>query len=154
MPLKEPGQDMFIVRRTGIRLLKKKRFRIQVMATELRRHSQRRLHGILWKKRSQNLHWQLYFFGCTLKLGHLANVSQCCPPLVLGPIIHNLQDLDHLNTSVNLSLQVAFMTDILSSNQRIRDIMQGKASSDIPPTGTFLWTDVSNLHVNHRHLLT
>ena len=55
------------------------------------------------------------------------------PPLVLGPIIHNLQSLDALNTS----------------NQRIRDIMTGKAKDTIPETGTFIWVDVRDLALAH-----
>jgi len=55
------------------------------------------------------------------------------PPLVLGPIVHNLQTLDALNTS----------------NQRIRDIMTGKAKETIPETGTFIWVDVRDLALAH-----
>lgn len=55
------------------------------------------------------------------------------PPLVLGPIIHNLQSLDALNTS----------------NQRIRDIMTGKAKETIPETVTFIWVDVRDLALAH-----
>lgn len=47
-------------------------------------------------------------------------LATMCPPLVLGPIVHYLNSLDGLNTS----------------NQRIRDIMLGKAKKEIPPTGT------------------
>ena len=61
------------------------------------------------------------------------SLSQCNPPLVLGPIVHYLRDLDSLNTS----------------NQRIRDIMLGKARDEIAPTGTFLWTDVRDLALAH-----
>ena len=55
------------------------------------------------------------------------------PPLVLGPIVHYLQSLDKLNTS----------------NQRIAAIMTGKAKEEIPPTGTFIWTDVRDLALAH-----
>lgn len=58
---------------------------------------------------------------------------QMNPPLVLGPIIHNLQSLDALNTS----------------NQRIRDIMTGKCKETIPETGTFIWVDVRDLALAH-----
>ena len=60
-------------------------------------------------------------------------ISTMCPPLVLGPIIHYLQNLDNLNTS----------------NQRIAAIMTGKAKEEIPPTGTFIWTDVRDLALAH-----
>ncbi|GAB7350522.1 hypothetical protein MBLNU459_g1112t1 [Dothideomycetes sp. NU459] len=60
-------------------------------------------------------------------------VSTMCPPLVLGPIVHYLNSLDSLNTS----------------NQRIRDIYQGKASEEIPETGTYLWVDVRDLALCH-----
>ena len=56
-------------------------------------------------------------------------LSTVCPPLVLGPIVPNLQDLDHLNTS----------------NQRILALIQGKSKSEIPETGTFIWVDVRDL---------
>ena len=61
------------------------------------------------------------------------SLNQCNPPLVLGPIVHYLRDLDSLNTS----------------NQRIRDIMIGKARQEIAPTGTFLWADVRDLALAH-----
>lgn len=52
-----------------------------------------------------------------------------CPPLVLGPIVHYLNSLEGLNTS----------------NQRVRDIMLGKAKEEIPATGVFIWVDVRDL---------
>lgn len=56
------------------------------------------------------------------------------PPLVYGPVVHDLTSLDNLNTS----------------NQRIRDFVQGKCTDDVlPPTGTFLWTDVRDLALAH-----
>ncbi|KAK1085238.1 Glycine-rich RNA-binding protein 2, mitochondrial [Friedmanniomyces endolithicus] len=60
-------------------------------------------------------------------------IATMCPPLVLGPIVHYLNSLDALNTS----------------NQRIRDIMQGKAKEEIPETGTFIWVDVRDLALCH-----
>ncbi|THY96063.1 NAD(P)-binding protein [Aureobasidium pullulans] len=60
-------------------------------------------------------------------------ISTMNPPLVLGPIVHYLNSLDSLNTS----------------NQRIRDIYQGKAKEQIPETGTFLWVDVRDLALCH-----
>jgi nucleoside-diphosphate-sugar epimerase len=48
------------------------------------------------------------------------SIATMCPPLVLGPIVHYLNSLDALNTS----------------NQRVRDIIQGKAKDELPPTGT------------------
>lgn len=56
-----------------------------------------------------------------------------CPPLVLGPIVHYLNSLDSLNTS----------------NQRVRDMLQGKAKEEIPDTGTFIFTDVRDLADAH-----
>lgn len=61
------------------------------------------------------------------------DIATMNPPLVLGPIVHYLNSLDALNTS----------------NQRIRDIMTGKAREEIPPTGTFVWTDVRDLALAH-----
>ncbi|TKA70426.1 hypothetical protein B0A55_07897 [Friedmanniomyces simplex] len=60
-------------------------------------------------------------------------IATMCPPLVLGPIVHYLNSLDALNTS----------------NQRIRDIMQGKAKDEIPETGTYIWVDVRDLALCH-----
>ena len=60
-------------------------------------------------------------------------IATMCPPLVLGPIVHYLQSLDNLNTS----------------NQRIAAIMTGKAKEELPPTGTYIWTDVRDLALAH-----
>ncbi|KAJ5108316.1 Ketoreductase azaE [Penicillium angulare] len=56
------------------------------------------------------------------------------PPLVYGPVMPHIHALESLNTS----------------NQRVRDIVQGKCvEGAIPPTGTFLWTDVRDLALAH-----
>lgn len=56
------------------------------------------------------------------------------PPLVYGPVIHHLESLDRLNTS----------------NLKIRDFVQGKVKGDtLPPTGTYLFTDVRDLALAH-----
>lgn len=56
------------------------------------------------------------------------------PPLVYGPVAHHLESLDGLNTS----------------NQRIRDFVQGKIKGpELPPTGTFLFTDVRDIALAH-----
>lgn len=36
-----------------------------------------------------------------------------------------------------------------TSNQRVRDIMLGKAKEQIPETGTFIWVDVRDLALCH-----
>src|SRR5436190_159635 len=56
-----------------------------------------------------------------------------CPPLVFGPVVHHLNSLDALNTS----------------NQRVRDLTNGKFKQEIPPTGTFIWVDVRDLALGH-----
>ncbi|KAK4547780.1 hypothetical protein LTR36_000738 [Oleoguttula mirabilis] len=61
------------------------------------------------------------------------SLATMCPPLVLGPIVHYLNSLEGLNTS----------------NQRVRDIVQGKAKTEIPPTGTYIWVDVRDLALCH-----
>lgn len=62
------------------------------------------------------------------------SLATICPPLVLGPIAPYLQsDVDNLNTS----------------NQRIATILTGKAKAELPPTGTFIWTDVRDLALAH-----
>lgn len=56
------------------------------------------------------------------------------PPLVYGPVAHHLENLEGLNTS----------------NQRIRDFIQGKVKGPhLPPTGTFLFTDVRDIALAH-----
>jgi nucleoside-diphosphate-sugar epimerase len=60
-------------------------------------------------------------------------LSTANPPMVFGPIVHYLNSLDTLNTS----------------NQRIRDFVQGKAKEGLPDTGTYLWVDVRDLALAH-----
>ncbi|KAJ5390852.1 C6 transcription factor [Penicillium cataractarum] len=55
------------------------------------------------------------------------------PPLVLGPIAHNLASLSALNTS----------------NERIRDLITGAAKNRCPPTGNYLYVDVRDLALAH-----
>ncbi|EON64887.1 dihydroflavonol-4-reductase [Coniosporium apollinis CBS 100218] len=55
------------------------------------------------------------------------------PPLVFGPIVHYLNSLDSLNTS----------------NQRIRNYMQGKGKDEPVPTGVYLWVDVRDVALAH-----
>ncbi|KAL9096647.1 MAG: hypothetical protein Q9165_001134 [Trypethelium subeluteriae] len=60
-------------------------------------------------------------------------VATMNPPLVLGPIVHYLNSLSGLNTS----------------NERVRDMIQGKFKDEISPTGTFIWIDVRDLALSH-----
>lgn len=60
-------------------------------------------------------------------------LSTMNPPLVLGPIVHYLNSLETLNTS----------------NQRVRNLLQGKCKEEIPDTGTFIWVDVRDLALAH-----
>lgn len=60
-------------------------------------------------------------------------VATICPPLVLGPIVHYLNDLSALNTS----------------NQRVRNLITGQNKESIPDTGVYLWTDVRDLALGH-----
>lgn len=55
------------------------------------------------------------------------------PPLVLGPIVSYLNSLDAINTS----------------NQRVRDIVQGRFKERIPPTGMWLFVDVRDVALAH-----
>lgn len=55
------------------------------------------------------------------------------PPLVLGPVVHYLNSLDAINTS----------------NERIRNMIQGKLKDGLPPTGVFLWVDVRDVALAH-----
>ncbi|KAF2761457.1 NAD(P)-binding protein [Pseudovirgaria hyperparasitica] len=60
-------------------------------------------------------------------------LSTINPPLVFGPIVHYLNSLDGLNTS----------------NQRVRDIIQGKSKAGIPATGVYIWVDVRDVALAH-----
>jgi nucleoside-diphosphate-sugar epimerase len=60
-------------------------------------------------------------------------ISTLNPPLVFGPIVNYLNSLDAVNTS----------------NQRFRDMIQGKMKEGLAPTGTFIWTDVRDLAEAH-----
>ncbi|KAJ5968828.1 hypothetical protein N7501_005076 [Penicillium viridicatum] len=55
------------------------------------------------------------------------------PPLVFGPIVHYLNSLEAINTS----------------NQRIRNIVQGEMKEKLAPTGNFLWVDVRDVALAH-----
>ena len=62
-------------------------------------------------------------------------ISTINPPMVFGPIVHALDSLENLNTS----------------NERIRNAVQGKFKDEIPPSGVHLWVDVRDVaeaHVN------
>lgn len=64
------------------------------------------------------------------------SLTTFCPPMVFGPVMsHNLSSLDNLNTS----------------NQIIRDLIQGKYKDDkmIPENATFTWVDVRDLALCH-----
>lgn len=60
-------------------------------------------------------------------------VATMNPPLVLGPIVHYLNSLEALNTS----------------NQRVRDMIQGKSKKEIAETGYVLFFSFS---LTLRHL--
>jgi nucleoside-diphosphate-sugar epimerase len=53
--------------------------------------------------------------------------------MVFGPVVHYLNSLDAVNTS----------------NQRIRDIMNGASKEKLPPSGVFLWVDVRDIADAH-----
>ncbi|KAJ5819887.1 hypothetical protein N7474_005478 [Penicillium riverlandense] len=61
------------------------------------------------------------------------SLSVINPPLVLGPIAHDLASLSALNTS----------------NQRIRDLISGAAKDRCPPTGNYGFVDVRDLALAH-----
>ena len=52
---------------------------------------------------------------------------------MFGPIVHYLNSLEAINTS----------------NQRLRNIIQGQFKAQIPPTGTFTWVDVRDVALAH-----
>jgi nucleoside-diphosphate-sugar epimerase len=55
------------------------------------------------------------------------------PPMVFGPIIHSINSLDAINTS----------------NRIIRDMIQGRITDNLPPSGIFLWVDVRDVALAH-----
>ncbi|KAJ6108516.1 hypothetical protein N7523_009839 [Penicillium sp. IBT 18751x] len=61
------------------------------------------------------------------------DIATINPPLVFGPIVHYLNSLEAINTS----------------NQRMRNIIQGQMKEKIAPTGTFLWVDVRDVALAH-----
>ncbi|KAF2473121.1 NAD(P)-binding protein [Lindgomyces ingoldianus] len=60
-------------------------------------------------------------------------VATINPPMVFGPIVHNLESLDSMNTS----------------NQRLLWAAQGKFKDEIPATGVYLWVDVRDVAEAH-----
>lgn len=60
-------------------------------------------------------------------------LTAICPPQVIGPVIHELSSLSKLNTS----------------NQIIRDFIQGKFDREVPPNATFYWVDVRDVAKCH-----
>ncbi|KAF2153710.1 NAD(P)-binding protein [Myriangium duriaei CBS 260.36] len=60
-------------------------------------------------------------------------ISTMNPPLVLGPVVHYLNSLSSINTS----------------NERVRDIIHGKAKEQIPDTGVYAWVDVRDVALTH-----
>lgn len=61
------------------------------------------------------------------------DIATINPPLVFGPIVHYLNSLEAINTS----------------NQRMRNLVQGQMKDKLAPTGTFLWVDVRDVALAH-----
>ncbi|KIW16858.1 hypothetical protein PV08_04048 [Exophiala spinifera] len=61
------------------------------------------------------------------------DVATINPPLVFGPVVHYLNSLDTINTS----------------NERVRNMIQGKFKDGLPPSGVFLWVDVRDVALAH-----
>jgi nucleoside-diphosphate-sugar epimerase len=55
------------------------------------------------------------------------------PPMIYGPVIQEIANLDAVNTS----------------NSRIRDAMLGKWKTEIPDTGLAIWIDVRDIALLH-----
>ncbi|KIX02453.1 uncharacterized protein Z518_08394 [Rhinocladiella mackenziei CBS 650.93] len=55
------------------------------------------------------------------------------PPLVLGPVVHYLNSLDSINTS----------------NERVRNMIQGKLRGGLSPSGVYIWVDVRDVALAH-----
>ncbi|KAK5064804.1 hypothetical protein LTR84_000638 [Exophiala bonariae] len=62
------------------------------------------------------------------------DIATINPPLVLGPVVSHLNSLDTINTS----------------NQRLRDMIQGRCKDGLPPSfGVYLWADVRDVALAH-----
>lgn len=61
------------------------------------------------------------------------DIATICPPLVFGPVIHHLNNLESINTS----------------NARFVDLIQGKWKEEIAPTGVHFWVDVRDVAAAH-----
>jgi len=62
------------------------------------------------------------------------DIATVNPPLVFGPLVHHLANLDSVNTS----------------NQRFLDAIQGKWKNEVPSTGAALnWVDVRDVAAAH-----
>lgn len=60
-------------------------------------------------------------------------ISTINPPLVFGPMVHYFKSLDSINTS----------------NERVRDMIQGNMKDKLSPTGIFIWVDVRDVALAH-----
>ena len=60
-------------------------------------------------------------------------ISTICPPTVYGPVAHPLPSLDSINTS----------------NERLRDTIQGKYKNASEITGASIWVDVRDVAAAH-----
>jgi nucleoside-diphosphate-sugar epimerase len=60
-------------------------------------------------------------------------ISTINPPLVFGPVVHYFNSLDSINTS----------------NERVRDMIQGKMKDKLSPTGIFIWVDARDVALAH-----
>ncbi|KAF4847812.1 Ketoreductase azaE [Colletotrichum siamense] len=70
------------------------------------------------------------------KKPHFA-LSTILPPLILGPVVHHLDNLGSINTS----------------NSAFVDIIEGKWKDSIPPTGSPQWVDVRDAAFAHVQAL-
>lgn len=61
------------------------------------------------------------------------DIATINPPLVYGPVVHYLNSLDSINTS----------------NERIRNMIQGKLKDGLSPTGAYLFVDVRDVALAH-----
>lgn len=61
------------------------------------------------------------------------SIATINPPLVFGPVVHYLNSLEGINTS----------------NERFRNMIQGKMKEKLSPTGTWIWVDVRDVALAH-----
>jgi nucleoside-diphosphate-sugar epimerase len=86
-------------------------------------------------------------------------ISTMNPPMVLGPVVSDLITRWHTSDMLKIywtllltetwKHHLTSLTSLNTSNQRVRDILQGKVKEEIPNPSVYLWVDVRDLALCH-----